>query len=120
MTDGPFGPCPFDPRGAWTAPRGRLDTERGTDKGGQGMRVSWWKPAAALLTAMGLAGATLPLYAAQTARPQAPAMRSNVVVDPRVLGVAHGPVAVIVQKLDPADRGPEARIRDLGGTVTRD
>jgi serine protease AprX len=86
--------------------------------GVRGMRV--WKPAASLLTALGLAGATLPLYAAQTAPTHAPAMHSNVMVDPQVLRAAHRPVPVIVQKLDPADRGPEARIRRLGGTVTRD
>src|SRR5207244_1057335 len=83
-------------------------------KGGQGMRVSW-KPAAALLTAIGVAGVTLPLYAAETA-----GSRARAVVDSRVLDVRHGSVPVIVQKLDPADRGPEARIRALGGTVTRD
>jgi serine protease AprX len=83
------------------------------------MRVSW-KPAAALLTAIGLAGTTLPLYAAQTAGRPAPAMHSNVVVDARVLSVTHGSVPVIVQKLDPADRGPETRIRLMGGTITRE
>src|SRR5690349_7546897 len=114
MTDGPIGPCPFDPRGAWTLPvAGLILSVAAPTTGVMGMRV--WKPAAALLAAMGMAAVALPLYAPQSTAPAAPA-----VVDARVLRVHHGAVPVIVQKLDPADRGPEARIRRLGGSITRD
>src|SRR5207302_1355286 len=79
------------------------------------MRIAWWKPVAALGAAMGLAGATLPAYVAATG-----AKPASVTVDARVLSVRHGTVPVIVQKLDSTDRRPEAQIRLLGGTVSRE
>jgi serine protease AprX len=76
-----------------------------------------WRSGCALVLAgaLGLAGLALP-----SARAGTPEAGGGAVVDARVLAVASGDVRVVVQKLDAADRGPEAAIGALGGTVTRD
>jgi serine protease AprX len=73
------------------------------------------KSCAVLLAALiGLAGLAVPsARAADTSAPGA-------VIDARVTAARTGDVRVIVQKLAAQDRGPEAAISSLGGTVTRD
>src|SRR4051812_16358922 len=67
-----------------------------------------------LAAAIGVVGLAVPRAgAADAADPRA-------FVDARVLAVQTGDVHVVVQKLDAGDRGPEAAIAGLGGTVTRD
>jgi serine protease AprX len=75
-----------------------------------------WRSGCALVlaSALGLAGLAVP--SASGAEPTGTAA----VVDARVLAAHTGDVRVVVQKLDAADRRPEAAITDLGGTVTRD
>lgn len=76
---------------------------------------TWRNGCAVLLAvAIGLAGLAAPVARA------AESTATGALVDARVLAARTGDVHMIVQKLAANDRGPEAAISRLGGTVTRD
>ena len=66
---------------------------------------------------LGVVGLTLP-SSGSTSPPGA--VKTSAVVDNSILAAKHGDERVIVQKLDGTDTRPEAAVRQLGGTVTRD
>src|SRR3954470_19505319 len=67
-----------------------------------------------LAVALGVVGLATPsAHASNTAT-------SMATIDARVLAARTGDIQVIVQKSAATDRGPEAAISSLGGTVTRD
>src|SRR5947208_2902484 len=75
-----------------------------------------WRHGCAVLLAAAIGLEGLAAHVAGAAETTA----AGAVVDARVLAARTGDVHVIVQKLAATDRGPEAAISRLGGTVTRD
>jgi len=90
------------------------------------MRIWRSGTAAAVAATVAVAGLVLPSTGGEREQAKVDAVRGTTAavtaVDQEVFAARHGneSVKVIVQKLDAADRRPEAAIQRLGGTVTKD